>query len=110
MPDIHAILSTISSAVSLASRLKSVSEYVKEVEFQKLLADLQFELSGLKAQAAGLLDENTDLKRRIRELEAGPLPDRCPRCQETKWAPQWSLGGMRFYQCSSCGFSENRPV
>jgi hypothetical protein len=48
MPDMDFIRS-ISTALTLASRLKAVNDRIKDAEFQGLLADLQVELAEAKA-------------------------------------------------------------
>lgn len=113
------IITTISTAITLATRLKKASDHVKEAEFQSLLADLQIELAQAKAQVAGLINENTDLKQQIRNASPSDGGDPCPKCRKRTWRPLWSRpdavfgvagGSRRFYQCSSCGFNEERVV
>ena len=110
------IVTTISTAISLASRLKEISQNIKDAEFKNLLADLSLELADAKMKIASLIDENTDLKTKLSALEnaEGEL---CPRCHKRGWHLEESkpdkifgnLGGMRrLYKCSFCGFSEEQ--
>jgi hypothetical protein len=110
------ILSTISTAITLASKLKTLGDRVREAEFQILLADLQIELAEVKAQVAGLLNENTDLKQQVRALQASD-GEPCPRCHKRTWQlsatkPHVHFGhsgvSVRTYTCSECGFTEDR--
>ena len=112
------IIASISSAISLATRLKAINENIKDAEFSNLLADLQLELAETKAKVAGLIEENTQLTQRIRELEhvEGEL---CPRCHKRGWhlessRPDPTLGRVgvtrRRYKCSLCGLTEEKLV
>jgi len=112
------IVASISSAISLASRLKAISANIKDAEFANLLADLSLEQANAKAALAGLIDENTQLKQQIRGLEKTER-DPCPKCLKEGWHVEGSrpdrtfgaLGGIRrTYRCSLCGFTEERLV
>lgn len=112
------IISSISNAVSLVSRLKKISENIRDAEFKNLLADLSLELAEAKLKMASLIGENADLQDRIRVLESVE-GDPCPKCRKRGWhieksAPDENfgeLGGIRrTYQCSLCGFTEEQLV
>jgi ribosomal protein L37E len=112
------IISSISNAISLVSRLKKISENVRDAELKNLLADLSLELAEAKMKMASLIGENVDLQNRIRELESVE-GDPCPRCRKRGWHIEKSepdenfgeMGGIRrTYQCSLCGFTEERLI
>ena len=52
------IVTTISTAISLTSRLKEISENIRDAEFKNLLADLTLELADAKIKL--LLSDNYD--------------------------------------------------
>lgn len=112
------LISTVSTALSIASRLKKVSDKIRDAEFRNLLADLSIELAELKSNAADLIEENTRLRQQLNELDTSPA-DPCPRCRKrtyvvTKSEPDkqfGKLGGLRrTYACSSCGLTEEKVV
>lgn len=110
------LVSSISTAISLVSRLKKISENIKDAEFKNLLADLSLELADAKMKLAILLEENAKLMNRIRELE-NTEGEPCPKCRNRSWQLEGSrkdrdmgdLGVLwRTYKCSSCGFTEEQ--
>ncbi|MCK5771640.1 hypothetical protein [Algiphilus sp.] len=112
------IISSLSHAISIAYRLKEVSENVKSAEFKNLLADLSLELADVKLKLASVLEENIRLAEQVRELEAVES-DPCPKCRKRTWElevskPHPDLGElgvvMRYYKCTSCGHAEQTTV
>lgn len=112
------IITTIGTSISLANRLREISKNIENAEFKNLLADLSLELADLKLNLAGVLDENAELKSRVRELEASDA-DPCPKCRKRTWElnsskPHRTLGELgamvRTYKCADCGFSEETVV
>ncbi len=112
------LVSTISSAITLASRLKEISNNIQDAEFKNLLADLRLELADAKNDIATLLEENTELKSKLRSIENAD-GEPCPRCHKRGWHIESSkpdsvfgnLGGVRrLYKCSVCDFSEEQLV
>ncbi len=110
------IVTTISTAILLVSRLKEISENIKDAEFKNLLADLSLELANAKLKIASLIEENTELKSKLRVIE-NTEGEPCPKCHKRGWHLEESkpdkifgdLGGMRrLYKCSICGFSEGK--
>src|SRR5689334_14587529 len=104
------IISSVSTAISLAKQLRDANEKIKNVEFRVLLADLALELAQLKEQLSNQIVENSNLRARIVQLEAAGK-DPCPKCHMPTWALQKSvkdpvfgdLGGVRrTYICSDC--------
>lgn len=112
------ILTGISTAITLTKRLKEVSEKIKNAEFANLLADLSLQLAETNSNLAQLVNENTELKQRLHVLENAE-GDPCPKCHRRGWhvtssRPHPDLGDLgvsqRAYECSFCGFSENKIV
>ncbi|EOX4227285.1 hypothetical protein ACPF4W_003697, partial [Vibrio cholerae] len=112
------ILSSISTALSLTSRLREISKNIEDAEFKNLVADLSLELADAKLKIAALTSENTDLREQISQLTsaAGEL---CPKCKKRTYelissAPDEVFGDLgavkRVYKCSGCQFSESKVV
>jgi len=106
------IISSISNAISLVSKLKKVSENIRDAEFKNLLADLSLELAEAKMKMASLIGENADLQEKTRRLESVE-GEPCPKCRKRGWHIEKSdpdeifgelRGIRRTYQCSLCGF------
>lgn len=110
------LVTIISTAITLASRLKEISKNIEDAEFKNLLADLSLELADAKMRLASLVEENVKLKAKISALNNAEV-EPCPRCRKRGWQLEESkpdrifgnLGGMRrLYKCSICGFSEEQ--
>jgi hypothetical protein len=112
------IIGPLSTAIGLLSRLKAISDNIRNAEFSNLLAELNIDLSRARVECAALAEENANLKRRIRELEAVE-GERCPKCRQYGWRledskPDPPFAGLgvvrRTYRCSLCGFSDFQTV
>jgi hypothetical protein len=112
------IISTISSAISLVSKLKKIGQNIRDAEFKNVLADLSLQLADAKMKLAAIIEENTQLKEKVRALENAE-GEPCPKCHKRGWHIEDSkpdahfgvLGGTRrTYKCSFCGFSEERLI
>jgi hypothetical protein len=110
------LITSISTAITLAKRLKAISENIKDAEFKNLLADLSLELADMKLRLAAVVEENIKLKEKVRQLESVE-GEPCPKCRKRGWQLESSkpdhlfgdLGGIRrTYKCSFCGFSEEK--
>jgi regulator of replication initiation timing len=110
------VISSVTTAIKLVSRLKEISEKLKDAQLNNLVGDLSLQLADLKVKLATVVEENVTLKQRVRELQ-NVEGEPCPRCQKRSWQLEssrrdsvfGSLGGMRrVYKCSSCGFSEEQ--
>jgi len=121
------LVSSATSAIKIVGRLREINKNIANAEFSNALADLAMELSGLKIQMAGLLEENDELKRKLADkkndslifkdyayftdLGDGPF---CPGCYDSKGksirlsklTKQFSVFGT--HKCPSCDetFSE----
>lgn len=112
------ILSTLSAALGIASRLKEIGKNISDAEFKNLLADLSLQLADAKLKIADVVEENVKLKSRILELESVE-GEKCPKCINrtfklvgtAKHPTFGDLGVMeRQYKCTSCGFAEAKTV
>jgi hypothetical protein len=112
------IISSITAAIATAKKLKEISDKTKDADLRNLLADLSLELAEIKTQLADMMDENRQLKEKIRTLESVE-GEPCPKCRARGWHvessrpdPQFGrLGGIRrLYKCSLCGYSEDKLI
>ena len=112
------VISSVTNAITLVSRLKKISENIRDAEFKNLLADLSLELAETKMKMASLITENADLQNKIKELE-NVEGDPCPKCRRRTWQIEKSepdevyeiVGGIRrTYLCSACGFTEQKLI
>ena len=110
------LVSSVSTAITLAKRLKDIGENIKGAEFKNVLADLTLELADVKLKLADVLEENVRLKNEIAALK-NVEGDPCPKCRKRGWQLESSrpdpvfgeLGGLRMlFRCNSCGYSEDR--
>lgn len=112
------LVSTISTAISLASRLREISKNIEGAEFKNVLADLSLELAEAKLKMADLISENASLKEKIGSLTSAS-GERCPKCNNRTFElistrPHPTFGDLgakeREYKCSGCGFAESKLV
>ena len=62
------LITSVSTAIAIAKRLKEISENIKDAEFKNLLADLSLELADMKLRLAGVVEENVKLRSKIDDL------------------------------------------
>lgn len=112
------IISSVSTAITLATRLREISKNIEDAEFKNLLADLSLELADAKLKIADLISENAELKEKIRSLTSA-TGERCPKCNNLTFEiistkPHRIFGNMgakeREYKCSGCGFAESKLI
>lgn len=112
------ILTTVSTAISLASRLREISKNIEDAEFRNLLADLNLELADAKLKMAVLISENAEIKEKLDALTSA-TGESCPKCnnrtfQIVSTRPHPTFGAMgvkeREYKCSGCGFEESKLI
>ena len=109
------LLPAISRAVTLATRLRVISDRGRDGEFRGIVADLLLELAEVQLKLDELLNENAALKGQM-QVNANPKGDRCPRCFELGWRvsssrPHGQLGAMvQVYTCAKCGLKEEGVV
>ncbi|HCG7042105.1 TPA: hypothetical protein NJ307_004383 [Vibrio parahaemolyticus] len=112
------VLSSFSTLVSLASRLREVGKNIEDAEFKNILADLSLELADSKLKIAELVSENAELKEKLNDLTSAS-GEICPKCRNrtyeiksTKPHPVFGDLGTkeRLYECSACKFSETKLI
>ncbi|WP_417560145.1 hypothetical protein [Marinomonas sp.] len=112
------LISTVSSAITLASRLREISKNIEDAEFKNLLADLSLELADAKLKIADLISENADLREKFQHLTSA-TGEKCPKCNNRTFEiistkPHKIFGDMgakeREYRCSGCGFEESKLI
>ena len=105
----------ISRAVTLATRLRVISDRGRDAEFRGIVADLLLELAEVQLKIDDLLNENAALKGQM-QAQTNPKGERCPRCFEFGWRvtssrPHGQLGSMvQTYGCAKCGLKEEVVV
>lgn len=112
------LIATVSTAITLATRLREISKNVGDAEFKNLLADLSLELADAKLKIADLLNENAGLREKLNSLTSA-TGERCPKCNNrtfeiisTRPHPIFGEVGAkeREYKCSACGFAESKFI
>ena len=112
------LITAVSTAITLATRLREISKNIEGAEFKNLLADLSLELADAKLKIADLINENADLREKLNSLTSA-TGERCPKCNNrtfeivsTKPHPIFGEMGTkeREYKCSACGFAESKFI
>lgn len=112
------LLSSVSTAISLATRLREIGKNIEDAEFKNILADLSLELADSKLKMADLISENAALKEKLAALTSA-TGELCPKCNNRTFElvstkPHKTMGRLgameRVYTCSSCNFSEPKLV
>jgi predicted nucleic-acid-binding Zn-ribbon protein len=112
------LISSVSTAITLASRLREIGKNIEDAEFKNLVADLSLELADAKMNIATLVSENAELKEKLQALTSA-TGELCPKCNNrtfeivsTKPHPVFGEVGAkeREYKCSGCGFTESKLV
>ena len=112
------LITSVSTAITLATRLREISKNIENAEFKNLLADLSLELADAKLKIADLMSENSELIQKIQTLTSA-TGERCPKCNNLTFEiistkPHKIFGDMgtkeREYKCSGCGFSESKLI
>ena len=109
------LLPAMARAINLATRLRAISEKMKDSEAKGIIADLLLELAEVQLKLDELASENAALKGQLHG-HAKQQSERCPRCQEFGWRvtgsrPHGHLGGVvQTYSCSKCGLKEEVVV
>jgi hypothetical protein len=112
------LISSVSTAISLASRLREISKNIEDAEFKNIVADLSLELADAKLTIADLISENISLKENLKTLTSS-AGETCPKCNNRTFQiistkPHPVMGDIgakeRVYQCSGCEFSEAKFI
>jgi predicted RNA-binding Zn-ribbon protein involved in translation (DUF1610 family) len=112
------LISTVTTAIGLASRLREISKNIEDAEFKNILADLSLELADTKLKMADLISENASLKEKLDSVTSS-TGELCPKCNNRTFEiistkPHPTFGDMgakeRIYKCSSCNFEEPKLI
>ena len=112
------IITSFSTAITLATRLREISKNIEDAEFNNLLADLSLELADAKLKISDLVNENVELKEELRNFKSAS-GEMCPKCNNrtfelisTRPHPMFGEVGAkeRQYKCSSCKFEESKLI
>lgn len=104
------IIPSLTAAFTTTKKLMEISEKIKDAELRNLIGDLNLKLADIKTQLANTIDENIQLRAKIKFLE-GTEGEKCPKCRRLGWQLESStrdpifgdLGGVqRLYKCSLC--------
>ncbi len=110
------LLPAVNTAIELVGRLSESGNKLKHSEFMSLIADLTLELANLKIGMAAMLEENDELKRKLRAIDNSDF-DPCPRCkqptfrlEESKPDPTFGeIGGrVHSFRCSNCDYTDQK--
>jgi len=112
------LVSSVTTAITIASRLREIGKNIENAEFKNLIADLSLKLADAKLKIADLVSENAEMKEQIHALTSAS-GERCPKCSNRTFEiistkPHPIMGDLgikeRQYECSGCGFSESKVI
>jgi len=109
------LVASLSQAIALASRLRSMSEGMKEGEFKRIIDALLVELAEVQLKLEELVSENATLKVQP-QTHANPQQEMCPRCGEFGWRlsssrPHKTPGVVvQTYTCPKCKLKEETLI
>jgi hypothetical protein len=109
------LINSLSQAMSLATRLRSMSEKLKEGEFKRVLDALLLELAEVQLKLDELMSEHVALKGQL-QAQANPQGELCPRCGALGWKvtgsrPHKTSGVVvQTHSCAKCGLKEETLV
>jgi len=109
------LTTSLTQALAIATRLRTVSEKMKEGEFKRLCDALLLELAEVQMKLGDVLTENATLKA---QLQAGDDSEVicCPRCFERGWhlvetRPHKTPGVVvQVWACPKCKLKEETVV
>lgn len=113
------LTASISHALTLATRLRSMSEKIRDGEFKRVLDALLLELAELQLKLDQVSSENIALKGHAapgQPAAAQSQGDCCPRCGAIGWKvsatkPTKTPGVIaQIYACRQCGLKEETLV
>jgi predicted RNA-binding Zn-ribbon protein involved in translation (DUF1610 family) len=105
------LFTSLSQALTLATRLRSMSERQQDGEFKRILDALLVELVDVQLKLEELMSENVALKSEV-QAHANPQGELCPRCGELGWRvsssrPHKTPGVIsQTYSCPKCKLKE----
>jgi hypothetical protein len=101
----------LSHAIGLATRLRTMSEKMRDTQFKGIADNLLLELAELQLKVEAFTTEHAELKAQLRAA-ANPQGERCPRCAESGWKvtstrPDKSGRVIQTYSCPKCKLKED---
>ena len=102
------LTTSITQAMGMATRLRSMSEKLKEGEYKRLCDALILELAEVQIKLDALLQEHASM---AEQAKASPEGVCCPRCGALGWKvtstkPKSPGVIAHTYACRSCGLKE----
>lgn len=101
------IISTINNSIEILSKLRSVSENIREAEIKNAIADLSLELADVKLAAAELKEEIVRLKEENSELKSQKAPREVP---DLKSGCYYFDGDSTRLYCTACYDSKGAKI
>ena len=93
------IISLINNSINLLSRLKKISDNIKEAEIKNVLADLSNELADVKLAAADLKEQLVTLREENAALKHHKAADEKPKI---KWGCYYFDDDDSRLYCTAC--------
>ena len=93
------IISPINNSLALLTRLREISQNIKEAEIKNILADLSLELADTKSAAADLKEKIVILREENLALKAQQKPTEKP---EIKWGCYYFDNDSTRLYCTAC--------
>lgn len=100
------LLGSVNSTISILGCLKSASKNIEDAQFKSLLADLSLEISELKLQLSGILEENMILKEENQKLRSTSEQS---FTFDSSIGAYYAIGGDGPY-CSSCYDNNGKAI
>jgi hypothetical protein len=101
----------IEHAIGLATRLRTMSEKMRDPQFKGITDNLLLELAELQLKLESFSTEHATLKAQL-NTAANPQGERCPRCFESGWKvtstrPDKNGRIIQTYSCPKCKLKED---
>lgn len=101
----------ISQMIVLATRLRTQSEKLRDMQIKGMADELLLQLAELQLKFETFTTEHATLKSQVQSV-ANPEGERCPRCHELGWkvtsTRQDKAGrSVQTYTCRSCKLKED---
>jgi hypothetical protein len=93
------IISPINNSIALLSRLREISNHIREAEIKNVIADLSNELADVKLAAADLKEQIVALREENASLRHQKSPDEKPKI---KWGCYYFDDDESRLYCTAC--------
>jgi len=110
LPSMSDLNQAISHVIGLATRLRAMSEKMRDQQFKGIVDNLLLELAEIQLKVESLAGEQAALRAQV-EAAANPQGLRCPRCYEAGWkvtGTKTDKNGrtIQVYACPKCKLIE----